>query len=155
MFPASSMPDADWWTTLWPNPREVLSKILPPNVHKRNVLDLCCGNGYFTLPLADFGDKCYGLELDKSLLDEAKVNAEKDLHLSEKCVFQEGNAMELSSMFPAGHFDYILLANTLHGIPDKEEILNRWRLFYRMTFLTVKSSSSTGTITCLGRNASS
>ena len=49
-FPATSMPDPEWWQALWPDPGEVLRALgLGPGLA---VVDLCCGEGRFTLPLA-------------------------------------------------------------------------------------------------------
>jgi predicted methyltransferase len=48
-FPATSMPDRDWWSALWPNPADILRKIGIKS--DMTVLDLCCGDGYFTAPL--------------------------------------------------------------------------------------------------------
>ena len=49
-FPATSMPDRDWWAALWPDPEGVLRQVgVEPGM---TVLDLCCGDGYFTAPLA-------------------------------------------------------------------------------------------------------
>src|SRR5260370_133903 len=49
-FRATSMPDPEWWQALWPDPGEVLRALgLGPGLA---VVDLCCGDGRFTLPLA-------------------------------------------------------------------------------------------------------
>jgi len=41
-FPATAMPDADWWRVLWPDPATVLVEM---GVRPRtNVVDLCCGD---------------------------------------------------------------------------------------------------------------
>ena len=49
-FPATAMPDSDWWEALWPRPGEVLAELgLEPDME---VVDLCCGDGLFTAPLA-------------------------------------------------------------------------------------------------------
>jgi len=46
IFPATIMPDSDWWNALWPNPEAVLTKI---GVSENNsIIDLCCGDGLFT-----------------------------------------------------------------------------------------------------------
>ena len=45
-FPATSMPDADWWQALWPDPPKIL---LEMGVESGAVaIDLCCGDGLFT-----------------------------------------------------------------------------------------------------------
>ncbi len=115
MFPATSMPDADWWHTLWPDPKGV---ILSLGVKKESTsIDLCCGDGYFTFPLAEVSSKVYGIELDADLLEQARKEAEirglTNLH------WIQGDAMKLSELVPEP-VDFVLIANTFHGIPDKE-----------------------------------
>ncbi|MHB1203164.1 MAG: class I SAM-dependent methyltransferase, partial [Acidithiobacillus sp.] len=49
-FPATVMPDPDWWQALWPDPEGVITALgVTPGM---TVLDLCCGDGYFTAALA-------------------------------------------------------------------------------------------------------
>lgn len=43
------MPDRDWWQALWPDPKRVLENI--GVVRGMRVIDLCCGDGYFTAPM--------------------------------------------------------------------------------------------------------
>ncbi|NIP64400.1 MAG: methyltransferase, partial [Gammaproteobacteria bacterium] len=39
------MPDRDWWNALWPDPEEIVRLV---GVEAgMNVVDLCCGDGYF------------------------------------------------------------------------------------------------------------
>lgn len=72
MFPATSMPDRDWWQALWTNPKNVLRSI--DIASDMVVIDLCCGDGYFTIPLAEITTKVYGLELDEALLGGKGTN---------------------------------------------------------------------------------
>jgi len=45
-FPATAMPDCDWWQALWPRPQRVLATLgIRPETE---VVDLCCGDGLFT-----------------------------------------------------------------------------------------------------------
>ena len=63
LFPATTMPDRDWWATLWPDPEAVIGLLgVKPTM---TVVDLCCGDGYFTAPLARIVDgKVYGVDID-------------------------------------------------------------------------------------------
>ena len=49
-FPATTMPDADWWQALWLDPPKILVEMgVEPGMV---AVDLCCGDGLFTVPLA-------------------------------------------------------------------------------------------------------
>ena len=48
-FPATVMPDPDWWQALWREPEKVFAALGVPSGLK--VVDLCCGDGLFTVPL--------------------------------------------------------------------------------------------------------
>ena len=51
LFPATLMPDSDWWHALWPNPDAVLRNVgIKPG---KRVVDLCCGDGHFTRPMCE------------------------------------------------------------------------------------------------------
>ncbi len=71
LFPATSMPDRDWWAALWPRPIDILERLgIRPGM---TVLDLCCGDGYFTAPLAKLVDgRVYALDLDLEMIEQAK-----------------------------------------------------------------------------------
>ena len=43
------MPDRDWWEALWPDPKGVLEQV--GVAAGMRVIDLCCGDGYFTAPM--------------------------------------------------------------------------------------------------------
>src|ERR1700752_2652561 len=61
-FPATTMPDADWWQVLWPHPEEALVEM---GVRPGMVAgDLCCGDGLFTAPLACIADRVYAIDID-------------------------------------------------------------------------------------------
>ena len=94
MFPATSMPDSDWWHALWPDPKKT---ILSLGIKKEAIaIDLCCGDGYFTFPLAEMSSKVYGIELDADLLEQAKKEAESRNIIN--CQWIYGDAMKLSDL---------------------------------------------------------
>jgi predicted methyltransferase len=54
-FPATTMPDADWWQALWPDPGTVLAEMgVEPGMV---AVDLCCGDGLFTVPLVHIANR--------------------------------------------------------------------------------------------------
>jgi SAM-dependent methyltransferase len=117
MFPGTSMPELKWWEALWPDPKGVIISFgIEPNMV---VIDLCCGYGHFTPFLAQSSLRTYGVELDGKLLEKARMKSEhQDI---KNCLWIEGDAMELEKLIPE-KVDFILLASTFHGIPDKEAL---------------------------------
>lgn len=114
LFPATAMPDHDWWQALWPDPDGVIRALrIEPGMA---VVDLGCGDGYFTAAIARQAapGAVIGLDLDPAMLEQAQV-ACKELT---NCAWQLGDAMALSRLIPAP-VDYVLIANTFHGVPDK------------------------------------
>ena len=114
-FPATVMPDRDWWAALWPDPAATLRALgITPDM---TVLDLCCGDGWFTAPLAVLtGGRCHGLDLDPEML--AKAREEVARAGTTVAGWIEGDARELPSQLQ-GKVDFVLIANTFHGVPDQ------------------------------------
>jgi SAM-dependent methyltransferase len=117
MFPATSMPDPDWWQELWPDPKGVIVSLgVKPEMV---TMDLCCGDGYFTSHLAQSSLRVYGLELDGALIEKARGETEKqDIR---NCFWIQNDAMEVANVL-LEKVDFILLANTFHGVPNKEAL---------------------------------
>ena len=117
MFPATSMPDAAWWQALWPQPETVLADIgVKPGMY---VVDLCCGDGLFTAPLAKMACRVIAIDLDPKMvnLTRAHVAAAR----AANCTFVVGDAYDLAE-FVTEPVDLVLIANTFHGVPDKERL---------------------------------
>ena len=118
IFPATVMPDRDWWAALWPDPEGTLRALgITPDM---TVLDLCCGDGWFTAPLSLLtGGKVYALDLDPAMLDAARAEVEKAG--ATVLGWIEGDAMNLPALLPE-KADFVLIANTFHGVPDQTEL---------------------------------
>ena len=114
LFPATSMPDRQWWSVLWPRPEETLKALgIKPEM---TALDLCCGDGYFTAPLAKIvGGKLYALDLDCQMIEVAKAEVAKQGASVRQWICAD--AMELPTHL-SEPVDYVLMANTFHGVPD-------------------------------------
>jgi SAM-dependent methyltransferase len=113
-FPATTMPDADWWQALWPDPVTVLVEmgVRPGMV----VVDLCCGDGLFTAPLARIVDSVYAIDIDPAMLDRARALVASAG--ATNCRFVLADAMTFHAVVPEP-VDYVFLANTFHGVPDQ------------------------------------
>lgn len=116
-FPASAMPDADWWRTLWFNPDAVIRDIgITPTM---SVLDLACGDGYFTAAIARQIRPMHvtGFDLDATMLASAQTYCNELTN----CDWVLGDAMALSQLITQ-KMDYVLIANTFHGVPNQREL---------------------------------
>ena len=113
--PATAMPDRDWWAALWPDPQATLRALgVMPDM---TVLDLCCGDGWFTAPLAKLTDgKVYALDLDPEMLALAKEEVARTG--ASVADWIEGDARDLHSLLPE-KVDFVLIANTFHGVPGQ------------------------------------
>ncbi len=118
IFPATGMPDDDWWNALWPDPLDVLQKL--GLAKDTSAIDLCCGNGHFTVPMTMLlNGNVTAVDLNADLLAQAKkrvatVNAPD-------CNWILGDAMELAAITPE-QVDTVLIANTFHGVPNQTEL---------------------------------
>jgi ubiquinone/menaquinone biosynthesis C-methylase UbiE len=117
-FPATVMPDADWWQTLWPQPGKVLADLgIEPGME---VVDLCCGDGLFTAPLAHKARHVVAIDIDAGMLDAARSRVAV-AGVSNCCEFVEGDAYAVADLVRRP-VDFVLIANTFHGVPDKPRL---------------------------------
>ena len=113
-FEATEMPSAGWWTVLWPDPAAVLNEVgLRSGME---AIDLCSGDGWFTLSMAKTARHVVAIDIDGDLLEIGR----RRLHQSgiTNCDFVQGDAYEIGKLVPRGA-DFVLLANVFHGVPDR------------------------------------
>jgi len=118
-FPATSMPDANWWTELWTDPAGVLRSL--GITEAMTVIDLCCGDGYFTAPMIGIvggGGHVYAVDLDPEMLAQARAAVGAAVGADGACTWIQADARAMADTIP-GKADFILIANTFHGIPDQ------------------------------------
>jgi len=117
LFPATQMPDSDWWQALWPDPEGVL-RILGIKAGMQ-VVDLCCGDGHFTGPMCKQvrPGNVYALDIDAGLLSQAGQTCRE----YENFHAILGDASELPILLPEP-VDLVFIANTFHGVPDKTRL---------------------------------
>jgi SAM-dependent methyltransferase len=112
-FQGTEMPTAGWWEALWPDPAGVLAAVgVKPGMQ---VIDLCSGDGWFTLQIAKIARDVIAIDIDPNLLEVAR------LRLAEggvtNCTFAPGDAYELATLVPVPA-DFVFMANAFHGVPD-------------------------------------
>jgi ubiquinone/menaquinone biosynthesis C-methylase UbiE len=112
-FQGTEMPTAGWWEALWPDPAGVLAKV--GMGLGMNVIDLCSGDGWFTLQIAKVAHHVVAIDIDPNMLEVAHHR------LTEagvkNCDFVAGDAYELRRLWPQ-KVDFVFTANAFHGVPD-------------------------------------
>lgn len=114
-FQNTGHPDRDWWRALWGDPADTLDAL---GIDGGSLVDLCCGYGYFTVEAARRCDPVYGVDLDEDLLgtlDTRTADSGVDVDI------RQADARDLPDTVPE-RVATVLLANTFHGVPDKEAL---------------------------------
>ena len=113
------MPDGDWWQVLWPDPdpdRTVARLGIAPAMW---VVDLCCGDGLFTLPIARLASEVVAIDIDRELIE--RTRAKMEAAGLRTCRLVEGDAYDIAELV-GGIADIVVMANTFHGVPDKTRL---------------------------------
>jgi len=84
-----------------------------------HVIDLCAGDGWFTLQIAQMAAHVTAIDIDRRLLEVAR------LRLTESgvrnCDYVEGDAYEIARLAPRPA-DLVFMANAFHGVPDRPRL---------------------------------
>jgi len=121
-FQGTGMPDAAWWEALWPDPASILSASgLTDGV---NAIDLCAGDGWFTLPMAQRARHVLAVDLDPAMLGLARQRLSAQGITN--CDFHAADATAVRELAaePAG---FVFLANVFHGVPDRTGLVRAIR----------------------------
>lgn len=112
-LPNTSMPDHDWWESLWSRPQKVLQGL--GLREKMSVLDLGCGYGHFTIPAAElvYPAPVVGIDIDCSVLAEAQQAG----ITTPNCLWLNQDLLTLPHTI-ASKFDYVMMHSTFHGLAD-------------------------------------
>lgn len=117
-FEGTGMPDPGWWEALWPDPTKVLTDV---GVRRQmDVIDLCSGDGWFTLPLSKLARSVIAIDIDGALLEAARVRLSEHGGAG-NVAFVEADAYELAHAVDRP-VDHVFLANAFHGVPDKPRL---------------------------------
>ena len=99
-----------------------LQDVLPQDGRDLHALDLGGGTGALAIRLARVGFSVTVLDVSREMLDFAEMAAHK-AGLKEKITLKQGDAGQLSTLFPAGSFDLILCHNALEFVDDPIAVL--------------------------------
>jgi SAM-dependent methyltransferase len=121
-FEATEMPTAGWWEVLWPDPAGVLGQVgLRSGME---AIDLCSGDGWFTLHIANTACHVVAIDIDSDLLETGRRRLRQNGITN--CDFVQGDAYEISKLAPRGA-DFVFLANVFHGVPDRPRLASAVR----------------------------
>ena len=116
-FEGTEMPTAGWWEALWPDPAGVLSAVgVRPGME---VIDLCSGDGWFTLQIARVARHVVAVDIDAGLLALARHRLVESGANNFELV--AGDAYGLAELAPRPA-DFVFMANALHGVPDRVQL---------------------------------
>ena len=113
-FEGTEMPTAGWWEA--PDPAGVLAAVgLRSGME---VIDLCSGDGWFTLQIAKVARHVSAIDIDPTFLEIARHRlAESGVT---NCNFISGDAYDVAKL--AGPADFVFMANAFHGVPDRSQL---------------------------------
>jgi ubiquinone/menaquinone biosynthesis C-methylase UbiE len=83
------------------------------------VIDLCSGDGWFTLQIAKIVSHAIAVDIDPKLLDLAKLRVAESGFTN--CDFVESNAYDIAELMPQP-VDFVFLANAFHGVPERTRL---------------------------------
>jgi SAM-dependent methyltransferase len=113
-FKGTEMPTAGWWDALWPDPAATVAGI--GIAAGMEVVDLCCGDGWFTLPMAKIARYVTAIDIERTMLDAARGRLAQNGVAG--CAFVEGDAYDIDRVI-ARPADFVFLANAFHGVPER------------------------------------
>jgi SAM-dependent methyltransferase len=116
-FEGTEMPTAGWWEALWPDPVGVLAKVGIKS--DMDVIDLCSGDGWFTLQIAKLARHVVAIDIEPALLEVARHRLTESK--VSNCDFVAGDAYDIAQLWPRP-VDFVLLANAFHGVPDRPRL---------------------------------
>jgi ubiquinone/menaquinone biosynthesis C-methylase UbiE len=118
-FEGTGMPDPGWWEALFPDPAAILTSV---GLSRGSVaVDLCSGDGWFTLQMARIARHVIAVDIDAHML---KTNrARLDESGATNCEFVAGDAYDLPKLI-SEPVDFVFLANAFHGVPERSQLAN-------------------------------
>jgi len=103
--------------------KEAVLDALAP-VGDKEILEVACGTGRFTVTLADRGADIVGMDISEAMLGQARAKA-RSMGVDDDVEFMQGNAGGLP--FPDDHFDAVFAMRFFHLAPDPEGFIREMR----------------------------
>ena len=113
-FEGTGMPDPGWWEALFPDPARILASVGLPS--DSDAIDLCCGDGWFTLQMTRIARHVVAIDIDPHMLETSRTRLREAGIVN--CEFVAGDAYRLPCMV-SKPVDFVFLANAFHGVPDR------------------------------------
>jgi ubiquinone/menaquinone biosynthesis C-methylase UbiE len=118
-FEGTGMPDPGWWEALFPDPASILTSV---GLSRGSVaVDLCSGDGWFTLQMARIAHRVIAVDIDAHMLETNRARLDKSGITN--CEFVSGDAYDLPTMV-SEPVDFVFLANAFHGVPERQKLTN-------------------------------
>ncbi len=99
------------------DPAAVLAQVVSAGM---DVVDLCSGDGWFTLQIGKIAGRVTAIDIDRTLSDVARVRlAEGGIA---NCAFVEGNAYDIDKLITPQPAELVFMANAFHGVPERTRL---------------------------------
>ncbi len=121
-FKGTEMPTAGWWEALWPDPAGVLTAVgIKPGLE---VIDLCSGDGWFTLPMTKIARYVTAIDIDALMIEAGRIRLARAGVTNYG--FAQGDAYAIAELAPRPA-DLVFMANAFHGVPDQPRLVRAVR----------------------------
>src|SRR3989338_3803307 len=115
-------PVAAWYDEMLKGEDTYQSKVILPNLLRilpatpgKKILDIACGQGFFSKVYAEGGSQVTGIDISKELIKRAKLSENQNLK------FEVGNANKLSAKNES--FDSAIIVLALQNIKDMAGVI--------------------------------
>ena len=112
------MPTTGWWEALWPDPASVIAAV--GITRGMEVIDLCSGDGWFTLPIAKLARHVIAIDIDPALLEVARMRLTASSFTN--CDYRLGDAYQQLFTLAGRMADFVFMANAFHGVHDRPRL---------------------------------
>lgn len=113
IFQSNDLTEA-WRQTLWPDPASVAAAVGIKD--GMDVIDLYCGDGWFTPAIAKIARRVTAVSNDAGMLGLTCIRMNENRIFN--CAYQLADARELAELTPQP-VDFVFMANSFHGVADR------------------------------------